>query len=61
MIEYKRIHSAAKWHQPSTTLTIRLIRLYDLQIRIDGVIQNTNSKQFEESFAKERIWRKLSD
>ena len=59
MIEYRRNRVFGTWHEPDTALTINNIRLYEYQIRINGVIQDINSNYFVELLEQERMWEQL--
>ena len=61
MIEYKRDGVICDWHEPDPALTVNLIRKYGYIVRINGVIQATHTKEFEEAFNKEIMWRKLKN
>jgi len=61
MIEYKRTNTFSPWHEPNNEITVIIIRMYGYLIRIDGVVQDIHTKEFEEAFNKEIMWRKLKN
>jgi len=61
VIEYKRRGAFGEWHEPNLTLTAPLIDRYNYLIRIDGVEQDTRTKEFVELFNKAQMWAKLRD